>query len=134
MSLLIGLIVVIICFGGGLMFFGAILLFLSTIYDRVSSKNKLSYHKQLKFIDFFSKMTQIGLLLFLLGIAVMLFHMMVEGLMKGKYELSFNRIGRGFTRITWENQPKWFIFQTTLFGGFSIGILIWILKIRKKLF
>lgn len=134
MSFFVTIIVVSICIGGALMFSGAILLFLSTIYELLFSNNKTTNNRLLKSAIFFSKMAQIGILIFLLGLVAMSLYMMIAGLLKGKYELSFSRIGRGLTRITWENQPGWFIFQTCLFAGFSIGIIIWLLKLRKNFF
>lgn len=134
MSFFFTIIVVSICIGGVLMFSGAMLLFLSTIYDLLFSNNKTTNNRLLKSVIFFSKMAQIGVFIFLLALAAMSFYMMIAGLLKGKYELSFSRIGRGLTRFTWENQPGWFIFQTCLFAGFSIGIVIWLLKLRKKFF
>lgn len=134
MSFFFTIIMVSICIGGGLMFSGAMLLFLSTIYDLLFSNNKTTNNRLLKSVIFFSKMAQIGVLIFLLSLAAMSFYMMIAGLLKGKYELSFSRIGHGLTRITWENQSGWFIFQTCLFAGFSIGIVIWLLKLRKKFF
>jgi magnesium-transporting ATPase (P-type) len=134
MSFFVTIIVLSICIGGGLMFSGAILLFLSTIYELLFSNNRANNNRLLKSVIFFSKMTQIGVLIFLLDLAAMSFYMMIAGLLKGKYELSFSRVGRGLTRITWESQPGWFIVQTCLFAGFSIGIMIWLLKLRKNFF
>ncbi|WP_343559067.1 hypothetical protein [Sphingobacterium sp.] len=75
---------------------------------------------------------QVGMLIFLLGLAGTSVCMAIEGLRKGEYKLRFSRTGGGYTRISWAKRPIRFAFQTIAHIGFSSWLIyFWVRQIRS---
>lgn len=71
---------------------------------------------------------QIGMLIFLLGVAGTVVCMAIEGLRKGEYKLKFSRTGGGYTTISWADRPIRFALQTIAHIGFYSWLIYFSIK------
>ena len=119
--------VIVLCLGVVILLFGVISMLSLVSISYLFPSN--AFNGPLRASHYLIKL---GLALFFLSLAAISICFAVDGIENGLYKLKFGRGGAGETVITWENQPAWFVFQTSLFLLVPIAILFIIIKKIKK--
>ena len=104
---------------GGMMILSIILIFISLFIDWFSKYHFLN-NVSITILDIGTYILYSGLTIFIRSIASICLQMAFDGLTTGEYNLKYSRYWNSKVHFTWDENPLWFTFQTTMFVGFSI--------------
>ncbi|WDF46521.1 hypothetical protein PQ459_16665 [Chryseobacterium sp. KACC 21268] len=114
--------------GGSFMILGILLILVFFLAYWLSFSNKSNNTLIDKIFKAGNFSIQFGLFIFFLSLAMLLLGITIEGLINGKYILSFGRTNPTKTIITWEEKPVRFVFQTIIFIVFSVWSIRFVIK------
>lgn len=118
--------------GAALMIIVAVLMFLFIVIDFLPINQFESFRDLIG--EICHAILNLGLLLFLFGLAGMAIGMAIEGISTGEYNIKLNRHDRSKTSITFEKRPTRFLFQTIMFIGTSIFTIYFGVKMFRDIY